>query len=461
MFPKEFYWGAATASYQIEGGWDQDGKGPSIWDAFSHTPGKVKDNDTGDIACDHLNRFREDVALMKKLGLKAYRFSFSWPRLIPEGTGEVNEKGVAFYSELIDELLEAGITPFGTLYHWDLPLALQEKGGWCNPDSADWFYAYAHLIGQRFGDRVKRFFTFNEPSVFLKGLTTGVHAPGLQMTPHYYVKAHHNVLRAHGRAVTALRETVPGVKIGVAPAVTAFVPGTDKPEDIEACREMFFATKRIIDGKPNSIMTFFNTPSTFLDPIVFGTYPQDCLEVIGSYLPKNWQQDMASISQPIDFIAHNTYQGVPAVSDGKGGLLRLSRPAGYPRTAIDWPITPECMYWVPKFLYDRYHLPMYTSENGLSCHDVISLDGKVHDPNRIDYLNRHLLMLEKAIESGVDMQGYFHWSLLDNFEWARGYFDRFGLIFVDYPTQKRIIKDSGHWYSGVIASNGEQLHCYE
>lgn len=460
MFPNNFLWGAATAAYQIEGGWDLDGKGPSIWDVFSHTSGKIKNGDTGDIACDHIRRFREDVALMKELGLKAYRFSVSWPRLLPDGTGRVNEAGIRFYDELINELLAAGITPFLTLYHWDLPQALMEKGGWCNRESAEWFAEYTRLVAERFGDRVKLFVTFNEVSVFIKGIINGGHAPGLLMAPHYYVKAFHNILLAHGKAVQILRELVPGAQIGIAPAILPYIPQSDS--DVEACRKTLFATKRIFNGKPNDALAdFINVPSMLLDPIVFGHYPEDGLEVIRPYLPEGWEADLPQIAQPIDFIAHNTYQGRVAAAAEDGGLRLIPLPAGYARTAIDWPVTPECMYWVPRFLWERYRLPLYITENGLSCHDWVMLDGKVHDPNRIDYLNRHLLQLERAMDNGADVRGYFQWSLMDNFEWARGYFDRFGLIYVDYQTQKRTIKDSGYWYRDVIESNGKHLHRFD
>ena len=459
MFPEKFIWGASTAAYQIEGAWNADGKGPSIWDEFSHTPGKVMNNDNGDIACDHYHRFREDVALMKQLGLKGYRFSISWPRVLPNGTGKINEAGIQFYSDLVDELLAAGIQPCCTLYHWDLPLRLMEKGGWSNPDSADWFAEYTALIADRLGDRIKFFFTFNEISVFIKGIINGIHAPGILTTPDYYVKAYHNILRAHGRAVQVLRQKVEGVQIGVAPAVYPYIPKTEA--DREICRDTLFSTKRVVDGKPNNpIDMFFNVPSMFLDPIVFGKYPEDGLDVIREYLPEGWQEDMALISQPIDFIAFNTYQGAEASVSPLGGIHMDTKPTGYARTAIDWPVLPKCIYWVATFLYERYKMPLYVSENGLSSMDWVALDGKVHDMGRIDYLQRHLLELEKAIDEGADVRGYFQWSLMDNYEWARGYFDRFGLIFVDYPTGQRTVKDSGYWYKKVIETNGKQLHNY-
>ena len=457
MFPKDFVWGSATAAYQIEGAWNEDGKGLSVWDAFSHTPDKIFDGTTGDIACDHYYRFREDVALMKELGLKAYRFSVSWPRILPNGRGEINEKGLRFYSDLVDALLDAGITPYITLYHWDLPLALQEKGGWSNRDTADAFEEFTAVVADRLGDRVKHFITINEISVFIKGIINGVHAPGLRMSPYYYVKAFHHILLAHGKAVRVLRERVSNSIVGVGPALVPYMPKTDG--DIEACRNTIFSVKRMIDGKPNNaIGEFINVPSMLLDPVVFGYYPTDGLEVIENYLPANWQADMEVIHQPIDFIGFNCYQGKFATADGTG-VRFVEKTPGYARTAIDWPINPECIYWTARFLYERYRLPLIVTENGISTHDWVSLDGKVHDPNRIDYLNRHLLQLERAMDQGIRVLGYFCWSTMDNFEWSRGYFDRFGLIHVDYETQKRTIKDSGYWYKEVIKTNGAHLHC--
>lgn len=454
MFPNDFLWGAATAAYQIEGAWSEDGRGPSIWDTFSHTPGRIKNADTGDTACDHYHRFREDVALMAQLGLKAYRFSVSWSRLLPEGTGKVNEAGVRFYSDLIDALLERGITPFMTLYHWDLPQALLDRGGWANRESIGWFGELAKLVAERFGDRVKHFFTFNEPSVFIKGLMNGVHAPGWDTEPAHYVAAWHHILCAHGAAVKALR-TVPGVSIGIAPTVSPFLPRDEA--SVKACGEMLFRVKRMLNGAPNdAIRDFINVPSMLLDPIFFGKYPADGLEVIGKYLPENWQDDMELISQPIDILGVNTYNGKPAVAAEKG-LTVLPKEAGYARTAIDWPVTPECLYWMPRYLYERYKTPIFITENGLSSHDWVALDGKVHDPQRIDFVQRHLLELERAITDGAQVCGYFHWSLMDNFEWARGYFDRFGLIHVDYTTGQRTVKDSGWWYKRIIETNGENL----
>jgi len=462
VFTKDFFWGAASASYQIEGAWNEDGKGLSIWDTFCHTPGKIKNGDTGDVACDHYHRFREDVAIMKEMGLQAYRFSISWPRLIPQGTGEVNEAGVKFYSDLVDALLEAGITPYATLYHWDLPQALQDKGGWINPDSPLWFAEYTELVARRLGDRVKCFFTLNEPSVFIKGIINGVHAPGLLMDAHARVHFFHNLLRAHGLAAKTLRRIIPGVRVGAAPAILPYIPEEESPENIEACRSNLFATRRVVNGVPvKAIDTFINVPSNFLDPICRGTYSEDCLAVIGEYLPENWEADMEDIHQLPDFLGFNCYQGNLARAGKNGGIDLVPKKVGYPRTAIDWQIQPQCLYWVARFLYERYGLPVMITENGISCHDAVSLDGKVHDPNRIDYLNRHLLHLERAVDEGVPVLGYFQWSIMDNLEWARGYFDRFGLVYVDFETQERIIKDSGRWYRRVIETNGAYLHAFE
>ncbi len=459
MFQKDFAWGAASAAFQIEGAWDLDGKGPSIWDAFNHNRGKIKNSDRADVSCDHYHLYKEDVRLMKEMGLKAYRFSISWPRVLPDGTGKVNEKGIQFYSDLVDELLKNGIEPYLTLYHWDLPLRLMEKGGWCNRESADWFAEYTALVADRLGDRVKHIFTFNEISVFIKGITNGNHAPGLKMTPDYYVKAFHNILCAHGRAVKVLREKVKDVKIGFAPAVMPFIPESDS--DVEPCRKMFFSAKRLLNGNwEDTASMFFDVPSMALDPIVFGKYPEDGLEVIEKYLPAGWQDDMALINQPLDFLAYNIYQGRPARAEGDG-LRMVPQPTGYPRTGFLWPVNPPCIYWAGKFLWERYGMPLYVSENGMSSLDWVALDGKVHDGCRIDYLNRHLLQLEKAMDEGADVRGYFHWSLTDNFEWAQGYFERFGLIHVDYATQKRTVKDSGWWYKEVIETDGKKLHEFD
>ena len=451
-FRKDFIWGAATASYQIEGAAFEDGKGPSVWDRFSHEPGKVLEGHTGDVACDHYHRFREDVQLMKAMGVKAYRFSLSWPRLLPQGTGEVNEQGVAFYNALIDELLAAGIRPIVTLFHWDYPAALQARGAWENPESPAWFLEYATLCARRFGDRVKDFITFNEPQCFIGlGYCKGVHAPGYVLPPSATIPMSHHVLLAHGLTVSMLRETVPGVRVGYAPCGDPRIPASDRREDIEAARRAYFSV-------PDDAHDWAFSVSWWSDPAILGRYPEDGLKRFGLYLPAGWEKDLETICQPRDFYCQNIYSGrLIKAADNAQGWAELLQPVGHPKTAIQWPVTPDALYWGPRFLYERYRLPFMITENGMSSHDVVSLDGQVHDPQRQDYMHRYLLAYKRAVEDGVDAIGYLAWSLMDNYEWANGYTDRFGLVYVDYGTQERIVKDSFRWYKTVMESNGENL----
>lgn len=444
-FKKDFAWGVATASYQIEGAWNEEGRGLSVWDVFSHEPGNVECGHTGDVACDHYHRYKEDVALMRELGIKAYRFSICWSRIFPDGTGEINEKGVKFYSDLIDELLANGIEPYVTLFHWDYPYELHKKGGWLNDESVKWFSDYAAKISELYSDRVKYFITFNEPQCFVgSGYLTGYHAPGLKVSYKDIFQMCHNVLKAHGAAVIALRENAKQpIKVGYAPTYGAYYPATDSPEDIKAARKKYFQCPPLDRG------VMWNL-SWWSDPVIFGRYPEDGLKLYKDYLPEITDEDMKLINQPLDFYAQNIYNGqaVKMSTDGKPEIVE--RPVGSPKTAIQWPITPRCLHWGPRFLYERYNLPVYITENGMSAHDVVSLDGKVHDPNRIDFLNRYLSELEKATDDGADIAGYFLWSFIDNFEWANGYTDRFGIVYVDYETQKRIPKDSAYWYKNWI-----------
>ncbi|MGN0776172.1 MAG: GH1 family beta-glucosidase [Candidatus Ventricola sp.] len=451
-FRKDFIWGAATASYQIEGAAYEDGKGLSVWDRFSHEPGKVLEGHTGDVACDHYHRFREDVQLMKAMGVKNYRFSISWPRLLPQGVGEVNEQGVAFYNALIDELLAAGIRPIVTLFHWDYPSALQARGGWENPESPAWFLNYATLCAKRFGDRVKDFITFNEPQCFIGlGYCTGAHAPGYVLPPSATIPMSHHVLLAHGLTVKMLRETVPGVRVGYAPCADPRIPASDRSEDIEAARRAYFSV-------PGGAKDWAFCVTWWSDPAILGRYPEDGLELFGRYLPAGWEKDLETICQPLDFYCQNIYHGrLVKAADNAQGWEQLLQPVGHPKTAIQWDITPDALYWGPKFLYERYKVPFLISENGMSSHDVVSLDGKVHDPQRQDYMHRYLRAYKRAAEEGVDAIGYLAWSLMDNYEWAYGYTERFGLVYVDYTTQERIVKDSFHWYKTVMESNGENL----
>jgi len=455
-FSKNFVWGAATAAYQIEGAAYEDGKGLSNWDVFSKQKGRIHDGHTGDIACDHYHRYKEDVAMMKKIGLKAYRFSISWPRVMPNGTGVVNKAGLKFYSDLIDELLENDITPYVTLYHWDLPYALHQKGGWLNRDIIDWFSEYAKIVMENFSDRVTHFFTVNEPQCFVGfGYETGRHAPGFKSSPMDTFLIAHNVMCAHGAAVRAMRAAAKqDIKIGYAPTGSMHYPASDKREDIEAARTAFFDLPDVY-GEDE---TWAWNVSWWNDPVYLGRYPEEGLKKYSQYLPDFSREDMKLICQPLDLLAQNMYNGTAIRAGADGKPERVSRDIGFPKTGFNWPITPESLYWAPKFLSERYpHLPIYITENGLSCPDVVSVDGKVHDPNRIDFVTRYLRELKRASEDGVPVAGYFLWSLMDNFEWANGFGERFGLIHVDYKTRKRTFKDSAYWYRDVIKQNGENL----
>lgn len=448
-FAKDFVWGAATSSYQIEGTGRDSGKGQNIWDVFTKEPGRVYEGHTGDIACDHYHRFREDVAYMKELGLKGYRFSIDWSRVLPEGTGKVNEKGIDFYNALIDELLEQGIEPYITLYHWELPYEIYKRGGWMNPEIVEWFGQYARLVAERFSDRVKYFFTLNEPPCFVGlGFLQGCHAPGVKAPLRDTFEMAHNALKAHGRAVQMLRAYgKQNVQIGYAPTSGMCYPEKETPKDIEAARKALFAL-------PDDLSNWTWNVSWWSDPVILGKYPEEGMKKYEKYLPVITDEDMKLISQPIDFYGQNIYNGrcIRMGTDGRPEEVR--RPAGFPKTATNWPVTPEALYWGPKFLYERYRKPIYITENGMACHDTVSQDGKVHDPNRIDFLARYLKNLKRAAEE-IDIRGYFQWSLMDNFEWDKGYVERFGIIYVDFETQERIWKDSAYWYRDLIRRNGD------
>lgn len=448
-FAKDFVWGAATSSYQIEGTGRDSGKGQNIWDVFTKEPGRVYEGHTGDIACDHYHRFREDVAYMKELGLKGYRFSIDWSRVLPEGTGKVNEKGIDFYNALIDELLEQGIEPYITLYHWELPYEIYKRGGWMNPEIVEWFGQYARLVAERFSDRVKYFFTLNEPQCFVGlGFLQGCHAPGVKAPLRDTFEMAHNALKAHGRAVQMLRAYgKQNVQIGYAPTSGMCYPEKETPKDIEAARKALFAL-------PDDLSNWTWNVSWWSDPVILGKYPEEGMKKYEKYLPVITDEDMKLISQPIDFYGQNIYNGrcIRMGTDGRPEEVR--RPAVFPKTATNWPVTPEALYWGPKFLYERYRKPIYITENGMACHDTVSQDGKVHDPNRIDFLARYLKNLKRAAEE-IDIRGYFQWSLMDNFEWDKGYAERFGIIYVDFETQERILKDSAYWYRDLIRRNGD------
>ncbi len=442
-FSKDFLWGAASASYQVEGAADEDGKGLSVWDVFCQKPGAIWGGHTGDVACDHYHRYAEDIALMKEIGIQAYRLSISWPRLIPAGTGPLNPQGIAFYDRLIDTLLAAGIKPFVTLFHWDYPYDLFCRGGWLNPYSSDWFADYVTVVVKAFSDRVKNWFTLNEPTVFVElGHHVGNHAPGMKYSMKETLQIAHNTLLAHGKSVMAIRAGAQGPnQVGLAPSGSVMLPASDSLADVAAAR---LATFSVHSGDNLWNNTWFS------DPIFFKCYPEDGLKVYGSNVPIMGPNDMEIIGQPIDFYAFNNYTAYTIRAGEQGEPQFVPNPPGKPMTSMTWPVTPDGLYWGAKFFWERYQKPIFITENGMANMDWISLDGRVHDPQRIDYTERYLTALQRAADEGVPVKGYFHWSLMDNFEWAEGYKQRFGLIYVDYPTQKRVLKDSAYWYQGVI-----------
>jgi beta-glucosidase len=449
MFPKNFVWGAASASYQVEGAAYEDGKGPSVWDEFCKKEKAIKEGNTGDVACDHYHRYKEDVAMMKQIGLKAYRLSISWPRVLPGGTGAVNEKGLAFYDRLIDELLAAGVTPFVTLFHWDYPQELFTRGGWQNADSPQWFADYAQVIARRLGDRVTHWMTLNEPQCTVTlGHGSGVHAPGLKLDRKGQLQVLHNLLLAHGRGVQTLRASCKSKPtIGWAAVGVVKYPHSDDPRDIEAAR---LATMSVSER-----WLWNNT--MYADPVCLGKYPEDGLKEMGGDMPKIGPRDMQIIHQPMDFYGANIYQGDEFRAGADGLPVQVKRAPGFALTAMPWPVEPLALYWGPRFLAERYKLPIYVTENGMANDDWIAIDGKIHDPQRIDYTRRYLRELRRCVDDGIDVRGYFHWSIMDNFEWAEGFTKRFGLIHVDYTNQKRTPKDSADWYTQLIKTNGAAL----
>lgn len=447
-FPKQFAWGVASAAYQIEGGANEGGRGASIWDTFSHTPGKTFGGDNGDIAADAFHRYAEDTALMAGLGIQHYRFSTSWARLDPTGAGGFNAEGFAYYDKVVDGCIAAGITPYLTLYHWDLPQALEDKGGWQNRETAVRFGQLAAEIGAHFAGRVKHYITLNEPqcSVIL-GYGNGEHAPGLQLSEQAQFHCWHNMMLAHGMAATALRAADSEALVGIATTGTLCFPQTETEANINAARELTF-------NKHDERWGF--THQMALDPVCFGAYPDYSGTPLQPWIEAVDPADMEVIHQKPDFIGLNIYNGHEVCVDENGTPKFTKKYAGFPRTALKWPVTPEVLNWGVRFVGERYDLPIYISENGLSCNDKVFLDGKVHDPDRIDFLHRYLRELKTAAEN-CDVRGYFQWCWTDNFEWHNGYKERFGLVFVDYPTGERTLKDSAHWYAEVARQNGENL----
>jgi beta-glucosidase len=434
-FPNGFLWGAATSAYQIEGATDEDGRGESIWDTFCATPGKVHNGDSGAIACDSYHRYRLDIALMRELGLNAFRFSIAWPRIVPDGRGRVNEPGLDFYDRLVDELLAADIRPFVTLYHWDLPQALEDAGGWPERATAEAFAEYAELVARRLGDRVRHWVTHNEPycSSWL-GYAVGAHAPG-RTDPAAAVPAAHHVLLSHGLAVEVLRRESPDAEVGIVLDSWPVYPLSDDPRDVEAAWEA--------DGFRNRL---------FFDPVLRGQYPEDVLERLGATSPPIRDGDLATIAEPIDFVGLNNYSRTIVAANGDGGPRNVPA-TDAPMTAMGWEIYPHGIYEVLARLHREYGVSsLYVTENGAAFPDVRGHDGRIDDPERIEYLAEYLGAVSGAIADGVPVHGYFVWSLLDNFEWSHGYSKRFGLLYVDFPTLERIPKSSFYWYRDLIGA---------
>jgi beta-glucosidase len=437
-FPKGFVWGCATSSYQIEGAWNEDEKGESIWDRFCHTPDHIKDGDTGDVACDHYHRYRGDVALMKELGLKSYRFSISWPRIFPEGKGQVNQKGLDFYSRLVDELLAAGIAPLPTLYHWDLPQTLQDQGGWENRDTAQHFADYCAAVVEHLGDRVKTWLIFNEPWVFtVLGYMWGIHPPGVR-DPSIAVRTTHIANLAQGLAVRAVRATGKVEAVGSAFNMSGMYPASDSEEDRAAAERLH---------------GFGNV--WFLETAQNGRYPD--AYVAGSPLERLGVQpgDMDIVKAPLDFIGINLYTRNVVAHDPEDVNLgaRIIHPPDVERTEMGWEVYPEAIHQTIMRIWNDYQRPIYVTENGCSYSDGPDEKGVVNDDRRVTYYRNYIAQVGRAIQDGADVRGYYAWTLMDNFEWTFGYSQRFGLVYVDYPTQRRIIKKSGRWYRDVIAAN--------
>jgi len=441
-FPGGFLWGTATASYQVEGAASEDGRGPSVWDTFSRTPGKVVNNATGDVASDHYHRYKSDVELMKALGVKGYRFSIAWPRVFPQGAGAPNPKGLDFYDRLVDELLASGITPFATLYHWDLPQALQDRvGGWESRDTAKAFATYAHHVAGRLSDRVKHFFTINEFGAFVElGYRTGMHAPGLTLPPKRFNQTRHNAVLGHGLAVQAMRAAAkPGTRIGLAENLAICVPVIETPQHIEAATR---ATREL--------------NAQYLTVIMEGKYTDRYLAMAGADAPRFTAEELAIISSPLDFVGINVYTPQFARADESAdGFAIVPHPPSFPHMISPWLfVGPEALYWGPRHVAAIWKAKeIYITENGCSSSDVPAADGKVYDTDRVMYLRNYLTQLQRATADGVPVKGYFLWSLMDNFEWADGYTNRFGLHYVDYATQTRTPKLSAAFYREVIARN--------
>jgi beta-glucosidase len=437
-FPPDFVWGVATAAYQIEGAVSEDGRGESIWDRFSHTPGRTRNGETGEVACDHYHRWREDVAIMKDLGVQGYRFSIAWPRVMPEGTGPVNPAGLDFYDRLVDGLLEAGITPFPTLYHWDLPQALEAAGGWPVRETAYAFAGYAAVVAERLGDRVKDWWTINEPWCIAElGYRSGDHAPG-RSHPADAVAASHHVLLAHGLGTQAIRSVAPDARVGIVMIVEAHLPRSSHPADVAASELAHDVNTR-----------------WYLDPVLLGEYPESAVAYHGWDRAPVRPGDLDVISTPLDHLGINYYSRKISQAADVDDAQRPSPilEADLPRTTMGWEVYPQGLRDVLVRFNDDYDLPpVYVTESGVAFKDLV-VDGTVPDDDRRDYLERHFAAAGEALAAGVPLRGYFVWSLMDNFEWQHGYSQRFGLVRVDYDTQQRTLKDSARWFTSFIQTS--------
>jgi beta-glucosidase len=433
-FPPEFIWGAATAAYQIEGAATEDGRGESVWDRFCATPGKVRNGESGAVACDFYHRYPQDIALMRELGLDAFRFSIAWPRILPEGRGRVNEKGLDFYDRLVDELLANEIVPFPTLFHWDTPQALEDLGGWPARATAEAFAEYVEVVAGRLGDRITHWTTHNEPWVVAWiGHAWGEHAPGKTSDADAIAAAHH-LLLSHGWAVEVLRRDAPGADVGIVLNLEHVDPASDSSLDAEAAREM--------DGMANR---------WFLDPLFRGAYPSDLPE---RFSPPVEPGDLDAISAPIDFLGVNNYFRFVVRASSNGDGPQVVHDPDWQRTDMGWEVHPEGLFkLLTRVARDYAPSAMYVTENGAAYGDTRSHDGGVHDPERTAYIESHIDAVRRAAEAGAPMKGYFVWSFLDNFEWSLGYSKRFGIVYVDYPTLERVPKDSFHRYRELIASS--------
>lgn len=447
-----FICGAGTSSYQIEGGWDADGKGPSIWDVHSRRPGAVYRGHTGDAACEHYHRYREDVALMKELGLQAYRFSINWPRVLPEGVGRVNEAGLAFYDRLVDELLGAGIEPWVTLYHWELPWSLHLRGGWLNPAMPGRVEAFAALVAERLGDRVTKWITLNEPQVFIGlGYASGTHAPGYRLSLRECLQAGHHAMLAHHAAVRTIRSGAKqAVEIGSAPVGVVCRPASESEADIEAARQATLEIRPPTSHTADAILGSLWNSTWWMDAMALGHYPEHGLKAFSGFLPDNAQEELKAVFEPTDFVGANIYHGRTVEATADGGFRFVDPPAGSPRTTMGWDITPDILYWGGKFLHERYRKPLYITENGIAVSDLPDDAGAVDDATRGQFIKEHLRGIRRARAEGIPYLGYFHWSLMDNFEWEHGYSQRFGIVHVDFQSQKRVIKRSGKNFARLV-----------